>query len=171
MADLTQFIGADFQADASAADSYELLPDGTYTAEIENIEIRSTKSGTGSYMSLKLRIVGDAGNGRVLFDMITLDNPSKAAVEIGRKVINNLTIACGLSTIRDTDELLNQYVDVKVSHRADPGYEARNVIKHYAKPGGASQAQTAQPAPQPAPAFVPPPAAPAASASPRPWER
>jgi hypothetical protein len=60
-------------ADVEAGGNFELIPPGTYSLEVDNIEIKTGKTSGEPYMNLTYKIVDDEDYaGRVIFDIITL---------------------------------------------------------------------------------------------------
>ena len=127
-------------------DSYELIPAGWYSASIDGAELKTTKAGTGKYISLKLGITGPTHEGRIVWGNLNIKNPSPSAEEIGRRQLGDVMRAIGLARVQDTDQLIGGQLMIKVGIKpANDGYEAQNQIKAY-KAAGES----------PAPAFPKP---------------
>ncbi|MBU1668506.1 DUF669 domain-containing protein [bacterium] len=112
--------------------SFELLPDGNYVAVISSEEMKQTKAGTGHYLSLKLEIIEGKSKGRVLFDIINIDNPNAQAVSIAQQTLGKICIAIGKQTLEDSSEMLNIPLIIKVgTSPAQNGYDASNRVKTY----------------------------------------
>lgn len=124
---------------------YDLLPAGWYNAIITDEEMRETKAGTGHYLNLRLDLHGNPEyDGRVVWAMLNLDHPNPKAVEIARSDLKAILVAIGKEDIKDSAELLNQHVQIKVAvQAAKDGYDAKNVVKGY-------KASTNAPGPTPA---------------------
>ncbi|MBF6949467.1 DUF669 domain-containing protein, partial [Acinetobacter baumannii] len=58
-------------AQAQKGGDFAPIPVGTYIAQINRSEIKSTKAGTGSYLSLGFQIVEGEYEGRMIFQNIT----------------------------------------------------------------------------------------------------
>ena len=69
--------------------NYELLEDGTYTAIIADSEWKENRAKTGGYLNLKLEIIEGKYKGRVIFDMLNLQNQNPKAVEIAEQTLPN----------------------------------------------------------------------------------
>lgn len=127
------------------------LPDGWYTATVADAEVRQTKAGTGSYISVRYAITGPTHQGRVVFGNLNVSNPNPKAEEIGRQQLGDLMRAIGLKTVQDSDQLIGGHCQIKLVTRHQEGYEPSNEIKAWKAAEGASA--------------MPAPSAPAASQS------
>jgi len=107
------------------------LPDGWYTATVASAEIKQTKAGTGSYISVRYDITGPTHQGRVVFGNLNISNPNTKAEEIGRQQLGDLMRAIGLDTVQDTDQLIGGQCQIKLVTRQQEGYEPSNDIKSW----------------------------------------
>ena len=123
-------------------EGYEIIPAGEYPAVITASEMKDTKSGTGKYLNLQWQIIDGKYKGRVLFSMIHLFNQNPTAVEIAKKTLNTIALCCGLSEVRDSAELHNTPMNIKIAVKEDPAYGPKNEIKNY-KPIGKVQQKSA----------------------------
>lgn len=139
-------------------DSYAALPAGNYVAQVERSEVKQTKDGTGSYLSLGFKVMDGDYAGRVLFGNITLTNKNSQAQEIGRKQLIKLSTACGLGHLQDSEQLHGIPVMIKVSDSRVYEGEKQNDIKDYKPVQQIQQSGFAQPSP-------------AQTASNKPWVR
>lgn len=146
------------EAQAAQNDSYAALPSGNYIAQVERSEVKTTKDGTGSYLSLGFKVIDGEYAGRVLFGNITLTNKNSQAQEIGRKQLIKLSTACGLGHLQDSEQLHGIPVMIKVSDSRVYEGEKQNDIKDYKAVQATVSSQ---------PAFTPPPS----QASSKPWVR
>lgn len=147
-------------------ESFEPIPAGWYECMIVDSEMKTTKNGTGQYLQLRLDVTEGQYANRVLFERLNLDNPNTTAVEIAQRTLSAICHATGVLQPRDSSDLHNIPLRVKVSVRpAGDGYDASNNIKGYESLGGVKQ--QAAPVKQEAA-----PAKPAAQsgAVKRPWE-
>lgn len=145
------------EAQAAQNDSYAALPSGNYIAQVERSEVKNTKDGTGSYLSLGFKVIDGDYAGRVLFGNITLTNKNSQAQEIGRKQLIKLSTACGLGHLQDSEQLHGIPVMIRVSDSRVYEGEKQNDIKDYKPVQATAPSQ---------PAFTPPP-----QASSKPWVR
>ena len=134
---------------------YAPVPAGEYDVEIKDAEIRTTKSGTGQYIALRLDIVAPSHEGRVVWANLNIKNDSQKAEEIGRQQLGAVMRSIGLASLQDTDQLIGGRVGVKLVIRKSEEYGDSNEVKAY-RSLGASAAKPA-PAMASAPAAVAPP--------------
>ena len=125
---------------------YEPLPEGWYSAEIGDAEIRVTKDGTGQYIRCRYNITGPTKAGRVVFGNLNIMNKSQKAEEIGRQQLGELMRSVGIGRLDDTDQLIGCPLQIKLSIRpAENGYAAQNEVRGFKASSGAAPA-TAAPA-------------------------
>jgi hypothetical protein len=113
---------------------FDLLPAGKYVAQVVKSEVRDTKSGTGKYISLQLKIIEGDHTGRVVFDMINVVNQNEVAQNIGQRQLKQLVEACELTEIEDTTEL--HAIPIQITVGIEPeknGWPAKNKVKKYSK--------------------------------------
>ena len=124
---------ADFsrRADELQEQDYTPIPDGTYNAEIKSAEMKDTKDGTGQYINMALTVLGPTHANRIVFAMINIVNKNPAAEEIGLRQLKELRIACGLASLRDTDELIGRTLKIKVKTQKSDSYGDKNVVSAY----------------------------------------
>lgn len=130
--------------------SYELVPNGWYGSVITQAEVKKTNDGTGKFIKLRFDITGPSCSGRCVFGNINTNNKSDKAQEIGRQQLNAIMRAIGLTRLKDTNQLLDRPLQIKVStEEARDGYDANNEVKGF-KPvegaGGGMPAQSKAPA-------------------------
>jgi len=122
----------------AGAEQYAPLPEGWYNATIEKSEIKETRSGTGSYISMMWRITGPEQANRTVFAMITVTNQSEKAAEIGRTTRYRLCQAIGLSQLGDAEDLIGHSCAIKVRIRKSEEWGDKPEIKAYRPIQGAS---------------------------------
>ena len=170
------FLGETFSVDSLPVSdrSYDLVPEGWYTATITKADINMTKSGTGQKLDMRYDITGPTHEGRVIFGTINIRNQSVRAEEIGRQQLGEVLRAIGLGTIQDSDQMIGGVlgIRVKIKHATEAdkaaGYsDSRNEIGGFRPVGGA--------APMAAPTFAAAPSTPAPAAAPEgvkpPWAK
>ena len=120
-------------ANVEPQQSFEPIPKGWYDLLIEGVELKPTRAGTGSYLSLQLKVQGGEFNNRTGFDMITYSNPNAQAVEIGHRKLSALCRAVGIVELTSTDLLENRIVAGKVGVRVDKTgeYDPQNDVREY----------------------------------------
>jgi len=123
---------------------FEPIPAGNYLAKIVESETKSTSKGDGQYLEIKLQICEGDHKNRVLIDRLNLKNPNTVAVEIARKTFASIREATGVNDPRDSEELHNIPMTVKVAcEKSTYKGEERinNVIKKYSRRGAAPVAE------------------------------
>lgn len=160
-----------------ASSDFEPIPAGWYQFVIEKSELKPTKAGTGSMVSIMAKVQGPTHASRVVFGNINYQNPNPQAQEIGQRQLSALCHAIGVLNLNNVAQLCGIPFEARVKITAptynvandkDSGvlYEARNEFQGFravgggaAAPAGASSAPAAPSAP------AKPAAAPAAPAS------
>ena len=116
------------------SNSYEVIAAGWYPAQLEKSEMKKTKAGDGSYLSLMFKILDGESKGRTIFTNLNLDNPNPVAVEIAERNFSSLCHATGVLVVKDTEQLHGKPVEIKVGiSPAEGKYDASNDIKGYRK--------------------------------------
>jgi hypothetical protein len=157
------FGGHEFDANAvEPSVPFEALPAGWYDAFIEEAEVKATKKNDGYYIKLTFRILTPGFENRKVFENINLRNPSPEAEKIGLAQLSSLGRSIGVMNIKDTSDLLNKAVQIKLSVKQDEAYGAKNEVKGFKALESAGQ--PAAPGAAPAAAAAAPGAAPAAPA-------
>jgi len=119
MGNLSDIFGGDMSVPEDALNR-GALPVGKYLVQIEKAEIKDNKTGTGNGLSLQFTVIGDKFTNAKVFTWINLQNPSQQAMNIGKKELGQLAIACGFKGIPDSeDELLGKQLVVKLKIRED----------------------------------------------------
>lgn len=175
------FLGMTFNVNDLPQDEQQggAIPAGQYVVKIERAQLKDTKSGTGRYISLMLRVQGPTHSNAVVFAMVNISNQNQEAERIGKAQLRSIMEAIGLQTITDTDQLIGGVMDVKVAVEKDTyngNEQDRNVVKSFKKSQSGAALSTPRQQP-PATHFVPPqplePRQPAPQANPtapvRPW--
>ena len=127
MADL----GGVFNANDVKPSSFDVLPASEYEAIIVNSEKKTTSKGDGNYLNLELQILNGPFQNRKIFDKLNLVNPNPQAVEIARGTLSAICRAVGVMTPRDSSELHDKPIRIKVAVKKSDEYGEQNVIKAY----------------------------------------
>ncbi|GIK54155.1 MAG: hypothetical protein BroJett014_31280 [Planctomycetota bacterium] len=128
--------------------AFEPLPPGEYLAVVVASEMKPTKNGAGEYLQLELEVIDGPHKGRKVWDRLMLKHSNSQTVAIAKGTLSALCRAVGVLVPRDSSELHNLPVVVKVAckKRDDTG-EPVNVIRGYSRKGvGDSQASVRAPA-------------------------
>ena len=157
-----------FDASTVAPDTgaQDPVPAGWYDVVIDASEMKPTNDGNGSYLELRHNIIAGAMQGKNVYGRLNLSNANPTAQEIGYKQLSAVCHATGVIQCRDSAQLHNIPLKIKVKLRpADGKYEASNEITAWkninevvqmaeATAGGFPGQAAAAPAPAP---FAPPP--------------
>ncbi len=130
--------------------TFDPIPAGKYLAMITASEMKANKAGTGSYLELVFTILEGEHKGRQLWHRLNLENPNELAVKIARAELSAICRATGVLTPRDSIELHNLPLLIKVGcKRREDTDEIANAIKGFEKrdaaPGRPPQAQSSPP--------------------------
>ena len=164
---------ATFSFDSSTVEArennFEVLPAGTYAAQVIESEVVPLKSGNGEALKLTLEILSDGYRGRKVWARLNVRHTNAVAEKIAQQQLRELTESVGMSRFSDTVELHNKPMQVRLKVRIDDTgqYEPQNEVVGF-KPltGGPSVPGVAAPK---APAAA---AAATASAAPKPpWQK
>jgi hypothetical protein len=162
------FLGETFSTDELPVSdrSYDLIPDGWYTASITKADLGQTKSGTGTKIDMRYDITGPTQQGRVVFASVNIRNQSQKAEEIGRQQLGEIMRAIGLAKVEDTDQLIGGQLQIKIKIRkasdndkANGYHDDRNEVGGWKSMNGSTPlpASTAAPAATSAPGGSNPP--------------
>lgn len=131
---------------------FEVLPAGTYRAQIVESEMRVTRDGMGQFLWLMLDILEGQYQGRKIFDQLNLVNSNPKTVEIAKRTLSAICHATGRMEIADSEEL--HLVPMTISVTVEPpknGYGEKNRIRYLApKSDGAAARKPNAPAASPA---------------------
>lgn len=96
---------------------YDVIPEGEYDLEIVSTEVKETKAKDGWYIILDLKVIEGEHTGKMLKDLINIQNKNKEAQKIGLGRLKKIAIIGGHknpSYIDDSDEILGFKLSGKV---------------------------------------------------------
>ena len=128
------------------ASAFDALPAGEYRAALVESKREPTKSGTGELLKLTFQVLGGEYQNRRVIANINIKNASAKAQEIGRGQLSALCRAVGVLTPRDTGELHNKPLIIKLAVSDNPEYGKRNEVKAYKSVNAAPSPMTRPPA-------------------------
>lgn len=119
--------------------SFTPLPAGWYDVHAKASDLKSTKSGDGTYINLQLLVDGPSHAGRSLWAKLNITNKNQKAEEIGRAQLRTICEAAGIEEISDTDQLVGARFACKVVV-IDSNWQGEpdNEIKGFKASSGAS---------------------------------
>jgi len=158
--------------ESAEPDSFELIPAGTYQAQIIDAKKQevSSRNDYGDCLALTWQITEGQYKGRLVFQRLNLwgqnMNNNAKVIEIANSQFAQIRKATGKETPRDTDELLYIPCTIRLAITQDKNkeYDPRNEIKAVKKAGSDGQSASA-----PRQNFVASQAGANAPASTRPW--
>ena len=130
----------------------EVLPAGWYKCVFTKSEEKPTKAQTGSYLQLSAEVIEGEHRGKSLTERLNLNNPNVTAVEIAQRTLSAICRAVGVMTPRNSDELHDKPLMVKVKVKAAKGdYGDSNEIEDYeaVSLGGAAKTEAKAGGPTP----------------------
>lgn len=110
MSDLS---GIDWGSIPTATD-YSAIPAGMYNAQITKAEVVDTKTG-GQMLKMTFSILDGKYASRLIFTQFNIKNANPVAQQIGLGLLNGLRVALKKQAINNTQELINEKVQIKVS--------------------------------------------------------
>jgi hypothetical protein len=117
--------------------TFEPIPAGKYKAVITESESKPTKAG-GEYLKLTVELIEGEYKGRKVFSNLNLRNAYPTAENIAKVALADICRAVGVMHPRDSSELHNKPMLVKLSLRPETAeYPASNDVKGWEGIGGA----------------------------------
>ena len=111
---------------------FDPIPAGTYVAMITDSQMKPTKNGSGEYLELSFQVLEGDYKNRLLWARLCLNHSKDITAKIARGHLAAICRAVGVLTPRDSAELHNLPLMVKVvlKKRKDNG-ELANEIKSF----------------------------------------
>lgn len=129
----------EFDADTvEPSTGFDPVPAGKYKAVIAASEEKKTKKGDGSYLQLEFVVVDGEYKNRKLWARLNLNNPNDQAVSIARAELSAICRAVNVRKIKDSSQLHDIPLVIRVSAKPDDKGEIRNEIKGYEAVGAAT---------------------------------
>lgn len=126
--------------------NFDNLPPGDYAMQVIESEAKDTRNGDGRVLALTWEVTEGEHTSRKVFQNINYKNPSAKAQEIGRRDLDAVTFATGITRLDDTDDLLWKPCLVRVKITPAKGeYQAKNEVV-FVKRLAAPAAPAARPA-------------------------
>lgn len=154
------------------------LPPGQYLVAITDSQMKPTKAGTGEFLQLEMEVQAGPHTGRKVWERLNLNNPNAQAVDIARKTLKEICLACNRPIIQSSEELhgIPMLADIKIEKGKEGNNDTNRISKYHSQHGAPMAAPAAQPAQvaqtyAATPAAAPVQAAPAAPAGGAPWGR
>ena len=101
---LQEFLGQTFDATEVEISEYELLPEGDYTLQITDSEMKPVKN-DGVQLVFSMQVVGGQHDGHSIKERLNIKNANAKAVEISFQTLAKIVQACGMTKVNDSSEL------------------------------------------------------------------
>ena len=128
---MSEFNWNQFDAATVETPSRDPLPAGEYIATVSDSAIKSNKAGTGEYLSLTFQIAEGEYEGRFVWANLNLVHPNEKAVQIARAELAGLCKAVDVLNPKDSADLHNKPVLIRVVVDKDRDGNPRNVVKGF----------------------------------------
>lgn len=112
--------------------NFEPIPDGTYTCEITNTELKTTRSGENQYLNIEFTVLEGAYRGRKVWDRLNLYHSNEITRQISERNLSAICHAVGCEQLEDTVQLHNIPLKITVRARKMDSGDFINVIRGYA---------------------------------------
>lgn len=107
--------------------TYDLIPNGSYTAMIVEAKELISKTSGVPYASLKVEIVDGSHKGRKVYDNLFLNSANDMAQSIARRKLNAIANAVGITVMNGPNDFLYKPIAVEIS----VDKEGKNQVKMY----------------------------------------
>jgi hypothetical protein len=129
----------------------EVIPPDWYTAIIDASDVKPTKKaqeaeqygGEGKddrLLALTFRVIEGQYKDALIFTNLNIVNGNPQAQEIAQRDLSAICHALGKIKVRDSSELHNRPLRIKVDVEKKEGYNPRNIVKGYEPAGGGAGA-------------------------------
>lgn len=112
---------------------FGLIDAGDYPVMVDEATVKDTKSGTGQYINMKLKIIGGDAEGRFLFTTFNIKNDNPKAVEIGMSQLKTFCKVSGRGDkpLSDVTQLVGYKATAVVKIKEDATYGDKNVVSYF----------------------------------------
>ena len=114
---------------------FDLLPQGKYLVQVAEAEVKETKAGTGEYINVQFEVLQPAEyEGRKLWELFNIKNPSARAVEIGLGQLKHFLRVAGHpdpAKLGSVDDLVGLKALARVKVKSDATYGESNVVSAF----------------------------------------
>jgi hypothetical protein len=127
----------------------DVVPAGEYLVTLTEAQVKETKSGTGEYISAKLRINAGEHEGRFIFTTFNIKNDNAQAVQIGLQQLKGFMKAAGFTdfVVKSVTDLEGATATAVVKNKTDD-YGEKAVVSYFkpaTKTATATTASTTNP--------------------------
>jgi hypothetical protein len=111
------------------------VPAGEYLVCVSDSDMKPTKSGSGQYLQLTFSILQGEHKNRKVYARLNLVNDNVTAVKIAKSELAAICQAVGVAEIKDSAQLHNKPLVVKVEVREYNGKESNEIRGYRASKG------------------------------------
>lgn len=129
------------------ADEARLADNASYLMQVEECELRNTKSGDGTYLNMRYSILSGPCGGKTLWGRFNVTNQSEQAVRIGQEQLSRLCRALGIAKVENTEQFLRKPFIGTVKKDVQGESTYFNVVK-FVKDDGSIPMATEEPKPK-----------------------
>jgi len=125
---------ASFTFDATAVEPQQSsgpIPAGTYLAQVIESDLKHLKSGNGMGLALTFQIIDGEHKNRRLWANLNVQHSNPTAQQIGQQQLSSLCRALNVPKLKDTTQLHNKPLKVRVKIRIDATYGDKNEVTAY----------------------------------------
>ena len=143
-------LGINVEEESKNTGNFEALPEAEYQVVVTESELKKNKDNDGQHISVTMQVIEGAFEGRVVWANFNVKNSNPTAEKIGRGELASLCKAIGLVNPKETEELKDKPLLVKLG--IDKKDNSKNRIKSYMaleQPGAAPVTKPAAQAPAP----------------------
>lgn len=117
--------------------NFDPIPAGDYMMQVEESEIKPTKSGSGEQLILTLVVIDGPHQNRKIWDRLNIRNENADAQRIAQRALADLCLAVGVASLRNTEELHFKPFTGRVTIQADKTgqYGPQNRVRYKARGG------------------------------------
>lgn len=144
---MSEFNWNEFDPNTEKTPSRDPIPAGEYVATITESVMKDNQAGTGQYLALSFQIAEGPHEGRFAWANLNLVHTNEKAVQIARSELAELCKALGILSPKDSADLHDKPVLIRLVIKKDRDGNPRNEIKGF-KPAASQPPQPAAPAPK-----------------------
>lgn len=112
-----------------------LLPEGKYEVSVTGAQVKSTKAGTGQYISMELTVQDKDHKGRKVWHNFNIKNPSEKAVEIGKQQLVDFLVSAkskiAETKLESVTQLLGLRCTAKIIIEESEQYGDKNRVHYF----------------------------------------
>jgi hypothetical protein len=123
--------GFEFDSDTEEGTKFEVVPKGTYTAEVVDAALADCKNGSGQMVKVTWVISGGQHDDFRIIQYLIVQHTNEIAMKLGRQRLKDLCVAVGFTgKLTDLEVLLHKpcLITVKVDENENSDFGPSNKI-------------------------------------------